>query len=233
MINRIALINKSTSLSNTDLGKAAAACNTQISRDVAPLWGRSSVPVTFYADEKTVPSTAARIYIFDNADQAGALGYHSETMNGIVFGKVFAKTILSYGLPVLYDTKKKTSITISSVISHEVIEMFVNPYINLWTDGTPIAEGSEYCVEACDAVEANVYQINTGYPAVPVSVSNFVTPEYFDIATPAGKKLDYMNLLKTPFTMTPDGYMIVRNGPGTETEIYGEKYPKFLKDLHS
>jgi len=233
MIKQIAIINKSTVVTNADVTSMANVCNTQITRDVAPAWGRSPIPVAFYSNENLVPSTAAKIYIFDNADQAGALGYHTETMSGVVFGKVFAKTIKDYGLPTLYKANAQKSITISSVLSHEVIELFVNPYVNLWSDGPQISQGNEYSYEACDAVEGDVYQITiTAKPSnIIVSVSNFLYPEYFDTASPSTVKLDYLGLIKTPFTMTSNGYMVVRSTSGNETAIYGATYPRILKNI--
>jgi len=232
MFKTIAIINKSTVVSASDASRMATACNTQISRDVAPAWGRAAIPVNYYANENQVPPNSAVIYILNYSDVDGALGYHTETMSGRVFGTVFAKELTDYGLPVLYNPKDRNGLTVSTVLSHEVIELFNNPYVNLWTDGTPIAQGSEYAFEACDAVEANMYQISvSSKPTSQVSVSNFLYPEWFDTATVRGKRVDHLGLLTAPFTMTQYGYMIVRQGPGTETAIYGAKYPQILKDL--
>jgi len=233
MINRIAILNKSTSISNTDVSSMTNVCNTQITRDVAPAWGRAPIPVAFYTNENSVPAGSAKIYIFDNADQAGALGYHTETMSGQVFGKVFAKTITNARYPVLYSGINRNSITVSSVLSHEVIELFVNPYVNLWADGPTIPQGNLYSYEACDAVEADVYQITISAKPnnIVVSVSNFLYPEYFDTASPSGTKLDYMGKISSPFSISLNGYQIVRNASNVESAIYGATYPEILKNI--
>jgi hypothetical protein len=235
MIKKIAVVNLSTVVSPAEAIKMVTACNTQIARDVAPAWGRTAIPVVYYANERSMPvqSDAVKIYIFNNSDQAGALGYHSETMSGQIFGRIFAKTVTDYGLPVSYDPKRPNAITVSTVLSHEVLEAFCDPYVNLWSDGPAIAEGSEYAYEICDPVEANVYQImaTPNSPASNVSVSNFVYPEYFDTATPRGTKLDQMGVLTTPFSISKYGYMIVRRAPGQETAIYGSMFPEILKVL--
>lgn len=237
MIKSIAVINKSTVVNPTDFNKMVTACNLQLSRDVAPVWSRISLSVTSYVNESLVPASAAKIYIFDNADQAGALGYHSETMGGLVFGKVFAKTITDYGLPVIYDSRNKNSITVSSVLSHEVIELFVNPYVELWADGPTIPEGNEYAFEACDAVEGDMYQVTVTVTSGRntttsiVSVSNFLYPEYFDTASTSRTKMDYMGKITAPCTLSTNGYMIVRTG-NNETAVYGAKYPKVLKEYN-
>jgi hypothetical protein len=230
VLKRIAIINKSTVVSNDDVNKMTFACNLQLSRDVAPIWGRVSIPVTFYTSESLVPAGSAKIFIFDNTDHRSFLGYHS-VKDGVVIGKVFAKTIMDYGLQTL----TSNTITVSTVLSHEVIELFCNPYVSLWSDGTPILEGSQYAVETCNAVQTDFYKVSIELtpkgPTTIVNVSNFLYPEYFNISSPVGTKLDQMGLLKTPFTITKNGYMIVRNAPGTEISIFGSNYPEILKNL--
>ena len=253
MIKRFAIINKSTVVNNTDATNMAAACNLQIANHMAPAYNRLPIPVTFYTAENLVPAGSAKIYIFDNTDQAGALGYHDETMGGQVYGEIFAKTIIGYGLPIMYDPKHKGEITVSSVLSHEVCETFADMYVDLWADGTPISQGSEYAYESCDPVESNIYQISVTYSqnsqlanifslfnhgavknttlVATVSVSNFVYPEYFDTASPTGTKLDYLGLVHTPFTMTSGGYLIVRQS-GVVSELFGSSYPAYMKQYH-
>lgn len=231
MIKRIAIINKSKAVSNDNVNRMTFACNLQLSRDVAPAWGKMAIPVTFYTSESLVPAGSAKIFIFDNADNSGSLGYHGKTVDGLVFGKVFAKTIIDYG----FQTLTSNTITVSSVLSHEVIEIFCNPYVSLWADGTPILEGSQYAFEVCDPVQADAYKVSIKLtkqsPSVIINVSNFIYPEYFNTSSPVGTKLDQMGLIKKPFTITKNGYMIVRNRPGTETALFGSTYPEILKIL--
>ena len=59
-----------------------------------------------------------QIIITDNPDQAGALGYHELTSAGAPLGKVFAKLDLDSG----------TSWTVT--LSHELLEMLADPWIN-------------------------------------------------------------------------------------------------------
>lgn len=233
MFARFAIINKSTTVTAQQALLMTSACNYQLANHVAPAWARATVPVSYYASDAAVPLNSAKIYIFDNADQAGTLGYHTETMSGQVYGKVFAKTIVNYGSQIIYDSRNRGAITVSSVLSHEIIETFCNPYISLWADGPSSANGNSYAYEACDAVEANIYQVSVanGNTNSQVSVSNFVFPEYFDTASPVGIKLDYMKQLTRPFTMSPYGYMIIRNSSLTETAVYGANYPAGLAEL--
>ncbi len=237
MITKIALINRSTSITNSDLSIIASACATQISRDFGPVWGKNNVPVEATTSDTNLSTNVGRIYIFDNADQAGSLGYHTESINGIVFGRVFARTILNYGLPVLFNQATPNSITVSSVVSHEILELLGNPFVSLWCDGPNNNGYSEYAYEMCDAVEANVYAINTtvvrnrSNVVVKVAVSNFVYPKYFDTASPVGSKLDHLGLLSGPFSMTSGGYMIIRNDSGDINEVFGANYPDVLREM--
>ena len=239
MFNKVSIINKSTVLSTQEVTAIAAACNLQISRDFSPAWGRTALPIVYAPIESTVPLTSAKIYIFNDADQAGALGYHTETINGIVFGKIFARTIMNYGLPVLYNNSIPNSITVSSVTSHEVLELVGNPFVDLWADG-PLLEGcTEYAYELCDAVESNVYSTNVTISnpnrtttTLKVALSNFLYPQYFDTATPNGTRMDYMGLITTPYSMSSGGYQIIRDPSGNEVAVFGANYPQILKELN-
>ena len=239
MFNKIALINKSTVLGTSDMTSIAAACSLQVSRDFSPAWGKLAIPVEYVVSEASVPSTSARIYIFNDADQSGALGYHTETIGGQVYGKVFARTILNYGIPILYSAGAPNSITVSSVVSHEVLELLGNPFVDLWADG-PVYNGcSEYAYEMCDAVESNAYGVNITVPrgnrgsmSLRVSVSNFLYPQYFDTATPSGTRMDYMGLITAPYTMSSGGYMIIRNPSGSEIAVFGANYPDVLRSIN-
>lgn len=248
MVSGIGVINLSTVVNQTQASNMVSAVSTQITRDVCPNWGRSAFPVNLYTSTSSVPTGYAIMYIFDNTDQAGALGYHDELMNGRIYGKIFAHTIMSYGCPILYSVTQSSNITVSSVLSHEVIELMMDPYVDLWADGTPVSQGSQYAYELCDPVESNIYTINTtttstaahvvfGPPQTvtkisgTVSVSNFVYPMYFDTATPPGTKIDQLHLLSHPYTMTSGGYLIIRDDNGNINEVFGEKYPEFLKSI--
>ena len=96
----------------------------------------------------------------------GVLGFHTEDQGGKLWGVVAAKPELDNGAQVTTGDW-----SVSSVLSHEVLEMFVDPNCNLWAND---GKGSAYSFEVCDPVEAPSYAVNG------VSVSNFVTPSWFD-----------------------------------------------------
>jgi hypothetical protein len=112
------------------------------------------------------------------------------------------------------------SMSVSSVLSHKVCEWFADRFLNLWADGPK----GEYSVEICDPVENDSYDIDG------VSVSNFVTPRYFDPLAPAGSQFDYLKKLTKPFTITTGGYIQIRNA-GVVKSIFGARYPKWKRPL--
>src|SRR5438445_751400 len=120
------------------------------------------------------PSTAAMgcagSSLADDAEQAGALGYHAETPDGRPYGRVFVGPVLDHGGGWL-----EGQLSVSTVVSHECCELFCDPNVNLWADD---AQGRAYAVEACDPVEADSYEVSV--EGRVVAVSNFVHPAWFD-----------------------------------------------------
>jgi len=218
----IGIVNLSTNVSNDDVKKMVIAVQEQLRHDVAPAWGKDYWFVMFYADPKAMSPRAYPIVIVDNDSTPGALGWHAE-QGGRPYGKVMTDPVLQNGGVTLFDPKNPQNISIASVLSHEVIETFCDPDINLWVDGPKIAQGSCYAMEACDPVENNSYVVKTG--AIQVSVSDFVTPNYFIQDAPSNSKFDFLGILHAPFTLAPGGYMVVREAPGTEEQVFGHTKP--------
>lgn len=205
----IAVLNLSTLVSAKDHAAMSRACNQQLRDDVTPLWGLPRRIVRPYAKGEAVPADAYVITLFDDADQADALGWHTESPQGKVYGKVFAKPVLDNGGDAL--TKP---LSVASVLSHEVIEAYVDPTTALWAAAD---DGLLYAYEACDPVESDSY-VGMG----DVTVSDFVTPAWFD---PQGHgRFDFLGRLSKPFTMTKGGYVVYMQG-GQESQRFGEHYP--------
>ena len=204
----IAIINQSNGkVSDADALKMTSAIADQIRLDVAPVWDRPPASVISYGTlsgevelRNTVPPQAHGITIVENIpDQPkGVLGYHTENQGGKIWGIVAAAPSL--------DSGAKTTTgdwSVSSILSHEVLEMFVDPNCNLWaSDG----KTRNYSFEVCDPVEAPTYEVDG------VSVSNFVTPAWFDpLAADNGKTtFDRLGQLHAPFTKVERGLFRVR-----------------------
>lgn len=218
----IGIINLSSNVSNDDVKKMVIAIQEQLKYDVAPEWDRDFWFVMFYSDPKTMSPRAYPIVIVDNDSTPGALGWHAER-GGRPYGKVMTDPVLQNGGVALYDAKNPQNVSVASVLSHEVIETFIDPYINVWVDGPKTRHGSCYAMEACDPVESSSYVNKSS--GVPVSVSNFVTLSYFVQDAAADCRFDHLGILNAPFSMAPGGYMVVRHEPGTESEVFGAIRP--------
>src|SRR6516164_3600954 len=214
----IAILNQSTLVSNPDAMKMTQAVATQVRLDAAPLWDRSPAAVVFYTDPGAVPATAHGIAIVDTIQNQpqGVLGFHTEDQGGKLWGVVAAKPELDNGAQVTTGDW-----SVSSVLSHEVLEMFVDPNCNLWAND---GKGSAYSFEVCDPVEAPTYTVSG------VSVSNFVTPSWFDPLAPATAQFDKLRQLTAPFTIAAGGYANYVNG-GQVKQQWGTKYPAWRKAM--
>ncbi len=225
----IAVINQSTMVSNADVATMCQAIQTQLNLHVLPAYNMKSVTVAFYADASKTPGYAWLVSVLDNSTQAGALGYHSED-NDKVDGFIFAQPVLANKGVVLYDPTNPQNVSVSSVLSHEILEMVGDRYANGWADGTVITAGSEYAQELCDPVENDSYAVQVA--GAHVSVSNFVFPSWFnpEATKTANMPFDYLKKLSAPFTMTTGGYMIVRVG-GRVTQVFGKEMPEWKKQM--
>ena len=114
----IAVLNESTVLKDADVQPVVAALQKQAHSDFCPAWDLALPTVVFVPQGQVPPAGAWQLLILDNSDQAGALGYHDLTAEGLPLGKVFAKD----------DIDAKTSWT--NTASHELLEMLADPWLN-------------------------------------------------------------------------------------------------------
>jgi hypothetical protein len=171
-----------------DCSRYITAVQTQVSRDYFPLAGLDA-KLTFLPKGSKPNLEHYWIVIADTSDQANALGYHSLSNIGQPLGFVFAKSDLDSGSSV------------SVTLSHEVLEMLLDPDINLLAqlDSTRMV-----AVENCDPVESD----SDGYLIGDVLVSNFVLPSYFSPGHPG--PWDFRKLLTAGMpTLRPDGYLSI------------------------
>lgn len=212
----IYVTNRSTQVSDADIAKAAAACNKQLAQHVAPAHGLVPVPVVFSA---TPPTGARVITVMDTLDDPQALGYHTEQAGDLVWGVVGTKAAMAQGAKALVGPY-----AISSILSHEVIEMFVDPWCGGWFDN---GHGLLIALEIGDPVENDFYMIDVGAGSM-VAVSNFVTAEWFNSQAAKGDRFDYMGRLTKPFTMTRGGYW-VQSKAGRASQKFGEGMPDWRR----
>src|SRR5947207_13705271 len=109
----IAIVNRSTVISDDKVKAIAAALQIQVKRDLRLHWPIDA-DVAFLPGKTKAPKDAWQLVVLDTSDQADALGYHDVTAAGLPLGKAFAKSDLEAG-----DDPGVT-------LSHELLEMLVD-----------------------------------------------------------------------------------------------------------
>lgn len=213
-LGTIHLVNRSTQVTDAQVQAIAAACTRQLTEHVAPALGLPSVPVVFEAHPETLTKDARLITVMDTLDDAQALGYHTESAGGRQWGVVGTKAAMGQGAQALTGPY-----SIASITSHEVIELFGDPGINVWADN---GHGLMVAWELCDPVE------DAGYDLGGCSVSNFVLPAWFDHLSAKTARFDYLGKLSKPFTMTRAGYWVEMKA-GKTSERFGADMPDWRR----
>jgi hypothetical protein len=203
----ISIVNHSNGqVTDEDLQKAIRVINRQIQEDFAPYWGMAAV-LRLEGRSAETPETVeladlrgdAVIYLWNQADVDGALGYHFQNNRGIPFGFVFTEIAQSIGEPW------------SVTLSHEALELIADPETNLLVMGPHPTEDREvfHWFEMCDAVQAETYELD-GIP-----VSDFLLPLYFTgtrETDEVGARNDFLGRTYggqtlTSFGINPGGYI--------------------------
>ena len=183
----IDIINESTVCTDAEVSAMVRALQIQVSQHFCPVWGADAY-LTFIPRGHQPYPQHWWIAVLNNSDMAGALGYHDVTSIGHPLGKVFAGTDKQYGYSV------------SVTLSHELLEILIDPYINLTAQ---MPDGNFYAYEVCDAIEAD----ELGYLINGILVSDFVYPAWFEGALP-GARIDQMQHLHSGCpTLGAGGYI--------------------------
>ncbi|HET7365870.1 MAG TPA: hypothetical protein VFJ70_20035 [Burkholderiales bacterium] len=208
-IPQIAVFNQATTPLGLDLDKFIAALQTFVTDYVVPVWGTPARLVRTNGFKKG----AWAVVFLDTADQANALAYHDLTPDGFPLSKVFVKTIADDG----------ASLTVAT--SHELVEMLVDPAINLLSLGPD--PKAAYAYESADPVEAD----SLGFSVNGFKMSDFVYPSYFEnFHKPSSTKFDYRGKVTRPFQILAGGYQLVfKNGKWSQLTATKAK-ARALKD---
>jgi len=195
----IACFNRARTPLGLDLDRLIAALQRFVDTCIVPVWG---TPAKLVRSTGFLPGAWAVVFL-DTADAPGALAYHDLTPDGFPLSKVFVQTILS----------DKASVSVAT--SHELVEMLVDPAINLWASGPE--PGVFYAYESADPVEED------SFPIDGIAMSDFVYPSFFEGFRKArSTQFDYMKKVGKPFQLLKGGYQIVFKN-GKETQIFGSK----------
>lgn len=207
-IPTIACFNKATVDLGVDFDALIDAMQAYVDNFVAPVWGTPAKLVKTTGFQKG----AWAIVFLDDADQPGALAYHDLTPDGLPESKVFVKTTLDNG----------DLVSVSA--SHELVEMLVDPAINLMTTGPN--PKTIYAYESADPVEALSFDVDG------IQMSDFIYPSYFEaFHKPGSVQFDQMNKVKKPFQILAGGYQIIfKNGKWSQVFGSAAKKKAFAKE---
>ena len=196
VIPTIACFNKAATPLGVDFDALIAAMQAYVNQHVTPVWG---TPAKLIKSSDFVKDAWAMVFL-DDADAPGALAYHDLTPTGLPLSKVFVKTTLDDGALV------------SVSASHELVEMLVDPAINMMTTGPD--PKLIYAYESADPVEELSFKVNG------IDMSDFVYPAYFEVFhKPGSVKLDHLGKVKKPFQILAGGYQIIfKNGKWSQVQ---------------
>jgi hypothetical protein len=208
IIPTIACFNKATIALGVDFDALIASMQAYVDQYVSPVWG---TPAKLVKSNDFVKGAWAIVFL-DDADQPGALAYHDLTPEGLPESKVFVKTTL--------DNHELVSVS----ASHELVEMLVDPAINLMTTG-PDAK-VVYAYESADPVEA------LSFPVKGIEMSDFVYPSYFEAFHKSGAvRFDQLSKVKKPFQILAGGYQIIfKNGKWSQVFGSAAKKKRFARE---
>lgn len=198
----VACFNQAKTALGVDFDTLIAAMQMFVDEHFAPVWGTSAKLVTSTGFLKGSWAFA----FLENAGDAELEGYHDVTPEGLPMAKVFVRTTL----------EQKDLVSVAA--SHELVEMLVDPGVNLYSSGP--RKNRLYDYEAADPVEELVFHV-AGIP-----MTDFVYPSYFETFHKKGSTpFDHMGKLTQPFELDKGGYQSYWIN-GKEKESWGSKAKK-------
>jgi hypothetical protein len=186
LIRHVGLVTETKAVSIKQLTRAAAAIQKQTMRDLAPVWETQATVAAFH-DLEDVPTDYWPIIIRDDINVDGAAGVHEDGQ-----GQPFALV--------------QASDTWSLTLSHETLEMLVDPFGNRLVAGQSPAKGQgrvEFLVEVCDPSESDAF----AYHVNGITVSDFYTPHFFDPVASNTVRYSFTGAIQRPRQVLQGGYL--------------------------
>jgi hypothetical protein len=186
LVRHVALVSEVSQITASQLARAGAAIQKQVTRDFGPLWNIQAT-VDAFPKLEDVPVGYWPVLVQDDIQTPGAAGIH-EDKNGQPFALV----------------QYSNSWTLT--VSHEILEMLADPFGNRLVSADSIKTGQgrvEYLVEVCDPSEDATYS----YRSNGVMVSDFYTPNFFDPKAAASTRYSYTGFIKKPRQVLKGGYL--------------------------
>jgi hypothetical protein len=191
LIRQVALLSKTKKIAPDELMRVSAALQRQVTRDLYPIWNIHAT-VDSFSSEADVPPGYWKIRVMDKVPEKNVGGFHFDEQ-----GQPEADVLWSP--------------TWSLAVSHECLEMLVDPFGHQTAAGpspNPNQGRVNFLVEVCDPCEAPAfaYKINTG-TSNEVLVSDFCTPEYFAPALSSRVRYSFSGSIRAPRQVLTGGYL--------------------------
>jgi hypothetical protein len=223
---RIVLISETEFVHHDELSKVSSAVQKQVNDHFSPHWGVQAA-VDALASLTDIPPNTWPVVIRDNIGINEAGVHWNETQD-----KPFALVTFREG--------EKPEDGWQPTVSHEVLEMLVDPFGKEFRTAPSLRPGQgpvEYLLEVCDPCQAPEFV----YWVDDIPVSEFVLPDYYTAFTPgiysyarnitqprevlAGGYLSWRDLLTSPhqwtqFVISQDGPEFRDLGPNPSPEVH-------------
>lgn len=198
---KVALIDLSGNVDFNRLKEIAAAIQTQMVRDVSLKWDVEAEVTAFrYLTDIPQEYWTASI-VTEIPERTGINGYHSFTGSGDS-RKAFAKIIYENWIDFDF-----TQSRFEKVISEEIIEMCINPFLEnrlVGKDPEYPDRTATFLVELGDPGN----RLDIGYYINDVFVTDFIYPSYYNAIHVEGTKYDHLGLIQKPYSILDGGYQI-------------------------
>ena len=196
LLTKIGLVDTTGAIDPRMMAVATAALNIQVTRDLPQFWPVAAT-VCHLPDPKHIPQGVWPVFLVDRLPP-GEGGFHQTH-----HGQPYAKVVVTPG---------NNEWTVDA--SHEIIEMLVDPSGNRLQPSVAIGvdvNGQirdmpgrfEYLVEACDPCEADAFT----YQIDGISVSDFITPHFYDAMRTAGTRYSFTGAIIAPRDILRGGYI--------------------------
>lgn len=214
----ISLTTHTPSVTTRDLVRLAPALE-QSSARCASIWGLSPPAVDVIGPNARPPDGSFPIVFLDDSTDPTLLAVHYyDPIRRGPAARVFVDRASGFN---------DGSMSVTESASHELVELMVDPGVDLWVQAPGRADGIEVALENADPVQTH-YPFRVG--GTDWRMANFVTPHWFrrDLAEGnaadeflrLGGVFDLSNELTRAGEIGPDGYLILRERRGQRWRRY-------------
>ncbi len=193
MVVQVALVSQSDSIPSSDVSLVSAAVQKQVTRDFGPIWSVDATVDSFDTLEDVPLGYWPMVVRDDVRETQQAEGVHLDK-DGQPFALIQAT-----------DSWAMTA-------SHECLEMLADPFGERLVAGQAPKEARgqkrvEFLVEVCDPPEAADF----GYTVNDITVSDFLTPNFYDPVAAPGVRYSFTGAITKPRSILRGGYLSWHN----------------------